>query len=113
MLFITLKNLEESLLKYIENKNKYLVLEDLNHDHLAWDENDSITINLEAKDLIFPTLFNNLSQIIQKRIITYKEGNKKNTINVIFDLLLLAKKMQMYDTQITFDHNLDYLSILP
>lgn len=50
--------------------------------------------------------------MIPEKTIFYKERNKKSTIDLIFASLLLAKKMQMCNTQTTFDHNLDHLPIL-
>lgn len=111
-LFSTLKKLEEVLLEYAGNEDEHLVLGDFNLYHLAWGREDSTTIDLEAEDLIFLRSFNNLSQMIPEEIITYKEGNKKSTINLIFAFPLLAEGMQMCDIQTTFDHNSDHLLIL-
>lgn len=111
-LFSILKKLEKILLEYIKNKNKYLILRDFNLHHLAWGGKNSTTVDPGVEDLIFLILFNNLSQIIPEKTITYKKKNKKSIIKPIFSLPLLAKRMQICDTQTTFDHNSDPLSIL-
>lgn len=49
--------------------------------------------------------------ILEKTII-YKKKIEKSIINLIFALLLLIKRIQIYDIQIVFDYNLDYLFIL-
>lgn len=110
--FGTLRKLEEVLSEYAGNNDEYLILEDFNLHHPAWGGENSTTIDPEAENPISLTLFNNLSQIIPEGTITYKKGNKKSTINLIFALPLLAEGMQMCDIQMTFDHDSDHLLIL-
>lgn len=110
--FSTLRKLEEVLSEYAGNKDEHLVLGDFNLHHPAWGGEDSTTIDPEAEDLISLTLFNNLSQMIPEGTITYEEGNKKSTIDLIFASPLLAEGVQMCDTQTTFDHDSDHLLIL-
>ena len=110
--FSTLKKLEEVLLEYAGNKDELLVLGDFNLLYPVWGREDSIIIDPKVEDLISLTLVNNLSQMIPEKTITYKEGNKKSTIDLIFAPPLLAEGMQMYDTQTMFDYNSDHLIIL-